>query len=139
MEFFTNAAQEKILEEKYQQLLSEAAKHHTSRKYTPKAFVSLPERKFICIQNKWFLESIECPLVPETGGDVYKLDPSFAESVREFYKRCNDDLTVIFYLSGTYGPTIEYCSLENVYPAKIISKNETLRVESMDKYNVTVL
>ena len=149
MEYFTSAEQEKELtqiynariKKKQQELDADEERTRRIQKFTAKGHISKPARVF-CVQGKdvYFQEVAPdnlCPERLEKDGDRYCLDGDFKEKIKDFQQR-HSNYNVIFLPSGKYGPTVDYCAKNRVFPARLEADGEVLEVEDEDKYDICV-
>ena len=150
LKYFTSKAQEDEFDIKYNEAIKKKQKelniaHRHSKvphKFTAKAYVSRPERKFIVRGSDTYLEEVnennKCPKDEVEGGGVYKLDLNFEWDIMCFLNKYSEYI-VTFYPDGKYGPTVEYCSSYGCLPALLESSTgERIMVDDESKYNICV-
>lgn len=149
--YFTSKEQEESFDIKYREDINKKQKEldiahrHTKKiqKFTAKAHVCRPERRFIIKEDEVYLneinESNKCPKMEvEGGGGIYKLDLNFEFDIRCFLRKYSE-YSVTFYPDGKYGPTVEYLSSYGFLPALLESFNgEKIMLEDESKYNLCV-
>ena len=149
LEYFTTADQEKGLtqiynawiKKKQQELDADEERTRRIQKFTAKGHIQKPARVF-CVQdgNVYFQEVAPenlCPKGLEKDGDRYCLDSDFEKKIEDFLQR-HSNYTVIFFPSGKYGPTVDYCAKNRVFPAILEADGEILEVEDENKYDICV-
>jgi hypothetical protein len=149
MNIYTSDLIEKLIDEKYlyavktkQKELDEIEKKTGKiQKYTAYAFVTQPDRIFHFKDGQVFVEInsnlIQIPNQPVPKGRTYRTDPEFDVLLNHFFLKHNQyQFKITFSVAGKYGPTIYYCSGENVFPAKIEANGEILLLENEDSYDI---
>lgn len=150
LKYFTSKEQEEAFDIKYKEAINKKQKEldiayrHTKKiqKFTAKAHISRPERKFIINGSDVYLEEINentrCPDTEVEGGGVYKLDLNFEWDIRCFLRKYSE-YTVTFYPDGKYGPTVEYWNSYGFSPALLESNTgEKIMLEDESKYELCV-
>jgi hypothetical protein len=148
--YFTSKGQEESFDIKYKEAINKKQKEldiahrHTKKiqKFTAKAHVCRPERRFIVKDGEVYLgeinESNKCPKMETDGGEIYKLDLNFEWDIRNFLAKYSEYI-VTFYPDGKYGPTAEYLSSYGFLPALLESfDGEKIMLEDESKYSVFV-
>ncbi len=138
LEFYTTAAEERTLNEDYQKRLSEYPASKSTAKFTAAAFVHQAPRRFQ-IRNG-LIQNSSGSAKPILDGKKYCLDPDFADTVR-IWSSQHSNYDIIFYPSGSYGPTVSYlCETPRVFPARLVcaETGEQLVVEDEKKYELLV-
>ena len=136
MNFYTTAAQEHVFEEEFQQLLkvkqAELNKQRKLQKYTARAYIHEPVRRFDVSHGVVTMAGSPCPSVSVEGGREYCLDPAFPVALFVEKYPC---YTVFFKPSGI-GPTMHYWP--GLTPARMVAADgsEELLVEDKAKYDI---
>jgi hypothetical protein len=137
MKFYTTAAQERVFEEQYQQLLkvkqAELDAQRQLQKYTARAYIHEPERRFDVSHGVVTMGGEPCPASHQPGGFEYCLDPHFA--IAQFVEE-NPCYSVIFKPSGRYGPTVNYWP--GLTPAYLVAADGSAELVADDenKYDI---
>lgn len=149
MEYFTSAEQEKELTQVYnawikkkqQELDADEERTRRIQKFTAKGHIQKPARVFCVQDGNIYLNEVApenlCPKRLEKDGERYCLDSDFEEKIKDFMQR-HSNYKVIFFPSGKYGPTVDYCAQNRVYPARLEADGKILEVEDEDKYDICV-
>jgi hypothetical protein len=148
--YFTSKEQEESFDIKYKEAINKKQKEldiahrHTKKiqKFTAKAHVCRPERRFIVKGEEVYLGEInelnKCPIEQVEGGETYKLDLNFEWDIRNFLNKYKE-YTVTFYPDGKYGPTVDYISSYGFLPALLESNTgEKIMLEDENKYSLCV-
>ncbi len=148
--YFTSKEQEESFDIKYKEAINkkqtelDIAHRHTKKiqKFTAKAHVCRPERRFIVKDGEVYLNEInelnKCPKMEVECGGVYNLDLNFEWDIRKFFIKYLEYI-VTFYPDGKYGPTVEYLSSYGFLPALLESfDGEKIMLEDESKYSVFV-
>ncbi len=149
MEYYTTAAQEKALDEKYLSLIKEKEldlkqemlRTKKIQKFTAYALVNMPLRVFHIHDGNAYLNTIEpkniCPQEPMRDGGIYKLDGDYKTRIDTFLQK-HPNYSVVFSPSGKYGPTADYCGKQYEMPAYLEANGERLVVDDDGKYCIGV-
>ena len=151
MYYYTSEAQEKMLTDRYEKIVSEKQDELDSiqknsgkiQKYTAYACVSIPIRVFVVHGGNVYFEKVaeenKCPTETKIGGRVYALDSDYKTAIDVFLEGVYE-YKVSFMPSGKYGPTVDYCGKRYEMPAIIErSDGQRLTVEDVEKYELGVL
>ena len=149
MEYYTTAAQEKALDEKYLSLIKEKEldlkqellRTRKIQKFTAYALVHMPLRIFYVQDGRVYLNGISaeniCPKEPVRDGGIYKLDSDYKTRIDTFLQK-HPNYNVVFSPSGKYGPTTDYCGKQYEMPAYLEANGDRLDVDDDGKYCIGV-